>query len=223
MIRGSDLTNCGIACLFNRHQQRYHQLVSQATPTSQEATPTYRRGSSAGSSRRRPSESLISTSSPNSPFTRSTPHRILNTSLEPHPPIGMDWGLEYSPVLFHRGVGSMESGLEWDGDTSENVFPEQPMTSSPGNITSFHGDAFSATPSVGVKRESPRSSRLARGRSYSAVIPRHHSGRGHSSSVSESGRSLPGGGVVKPESPLRYRASCKAVHIHCSYTWKLCR
>lgn len=182
-----------------------------ATPTNLEATPT-----TAGHGRRF-SESFVHhpplVTTPTSSHPPSEPHPLLESA-------GMAWGLSYSPVLFHKEVVGMESGLESDGD-SDNVFPETPMMSSPGNLTSFHSDAFSevVTSPSGVKRENPHSSRVARGRSYSAIVPghgqRHHSGRGHGSIRSqtascESGCGLPGVGVVNPGSPLRYRASCES-------------
>jgi serine/threonine protein kinase len=207
-----------------RHRQRYHHLMSLTTPTNLEATPTPRVGS-AGRSSQGGSETFLHhpplvtspTSSHSPSVTRTTPS-FPHRALEPHPPperAGMEWGLNYSPVLFHKEVGGMESRLEWDGD-SDNVFPENQMTSSPGNLTGFHGNASSEASPVGVKRESPYLSKVARGRSYSAVVPghtqRHHSGRGHGNVRSqtascESGRGLLGVGVVIPGSPLRYRTS----------------
>ena len=203
--------------------------MSLTTPTNLEATPTPRVGS-AGRSSQRGSETFLhhppivtsptSSHSPSSTIVTRTTPSFPHRTLEPHPPpesAGMEWGLNYSPVLFHKEVGGMESRLEWDGD-SDNVFPDNQMTSSPGNLTGFHGDAPLEASPLGVKRESPYSSKVARGRSYSAVVPghaqRHHSGRGHGNVRSqtascESGRGLPGVGVVFPGSPLRYRTSCE--------------
>lgn len=136
----------------------------------------------------------------------------------------MEWGLSYSPTLFHKcSAGSMESGLDWDGesDSSENVFPEP--TQDPPNMAtnnmSFYGDELSA----GVQRENPSVFRLARGRSHSAVVPGQmpplrylNGGRGHGAVRSQtastgSGRSLPGVGVALTGSPLRHRTTCKYI------------
>lgn len=126
----------------------------------------------------------------------------------------MEWGLSYSPTLFRKGsemgVGSMESGPDWDGesDSSENVFPE-PLQDPPNmaaNNMSFYGD---------VPRENPSTLRPARGRSYSAVVPGYtNGGRSHRAVRSQtastgSGWSLPGVGGALTGSPLRHRTTCK--------------
>ena len=224
--------------ILYRCQQRYHRLASLTTPihvTTPTSSQSNRRNGSAGSTRRRISDSftthppLVTSPTSHSPtVTRVTPSHPPSTTVEPHPPlesIGTDWGLTYSPVLIHKGsgtgVGSI--GMEWDGDSdnSENVFPETSLNMA-DNDTSYHSEAFTevTTLSVGVKREKPLSLRPARGRSYSAVIPgqepRRQSGCGHGTfrSSTGSGWSQPwvGGGMTG--SPLRHRTTCESVVTH---------
>ena len=210
------LMSFGHMVLFYRHRQRYRHLMSLTTPTNPEATPTSRVSTSSwrGSETFLHHPPLITSPTSSHPPSRTPPSHP-HSSQAPHTPMesaGIEWGLENSPILFHKSGMEPRQKLEWNED-SDNVFPENlVMTSSPGNLSGFHGDeAITASP-LGVKRENPySSSRLARGRSYSAVVPgyrqRNHSGRGHGSS--ESGRGLPGVGVALPGSPIRYRASCE--------------
>ena len=196
------------------------------------STCSNHRDGSAGSNHWRISESftthppLITSPTSHSPsITKVTPTHhphSPNTASEPHPPsqpLGTDWGLTYSPALFHKvsgtGMGSIETGVEWDGDSdiSENVFPETPsqqMTSSPGIDRSCHSDASleSAASSVVVKRLRP-----GRGRSHSAVVPgqvpRSLSGRGHGTNRSQTVSVGSGWDVTITGSPLRHRTPCE--------------
>ena len=219
---------CGVC--FHRHQQRYRHLANLTTPPHNADRGRHEK-TSVSFTAHPPLVTASPTSHSPTTLTRGTPSHTSHppTNLqELHNPLettGMDWGLTYSPVLFHRGSGMWtEAEVEWDGDSdmSENVFPEtfpQPMTSPLSTGTSCHSDTFSEveTSPDRVKRENPLSLRTSRGRSYSAIVPgqlpRHHSGRGHGHiqrASTGSGRGLPNVGGAMAGSPSRYRRACES-------------